>query len=177
MELIKTSIESAYIIQPPFFSDQRGGFVKTIHADTFKQWGLDFQFTESFYSISKKNVLRGMHFQYPPFDHDKLVYVVKGKILDVIVDIRKGSSTYGTHISIELSEENRRSVFLGKGLAHGFLSLEDDSIVEYHTTTVQNKECEGGILWNSFGMDWGINNPVMSERDKAFLTFSEFTSK
>jgi dTDP-4-dehydrorhamnose 3,5-epimerase len=143
MEFIKTKLEGVFIIQPKKFSDLRGVFVKTIHEETFASIGLSCKFKESFYSVSKKNVIRGMHFQIPDEDHDKLVYTVKGIIIDVILDLRKQSPTFGQYIAEELSEENRRSVYIPKGLAHGFLSLENDTIVEYHTTTVQSRDMIG----------------------------------
>jgi dTDP-4-dehydrorhamnose 3,5-epimerase/CDP-3, 6-dideoxy-D-glycero-D-glycero-4-hexulose-5-epimerase len=117
-----------------------------------------------------------MHFQVPPEDHNKLVYVVKGKIIDVILDLRLSQPTYGQHFFVELSTDNRKAIYIGKGFAHGFLSLEDDTIVEYHTSTSQSRECEGGIFYNSFGFEWPILNAVTSERDAAFVKFQSFKS-
>jgi len=170
MNIIKTSIEDIFILELFSFKDDRGEFVKTIHKETFEKYNLEYIFTESFYSVSKKNVIRGMHFQTPPMDHAKLVYVVSGKILDVVVDLRKGS-TFGKHYSVELSDENRKGVYIGKGFAHGFLALEDNTVVEYHTTSSQSKQHEAGILWDSFGFDWGVSNPVLSLRDQNFNSF------
>nr|WP_289663046.1 dTDP-4-dehydrorhamnose 3,5-epimerase family protein [Flavobacterium panacagri] len=154
------------------FKDERGEFVKTIHKDTFIKNNLEWNFAESFYSISHKNVFRGMHFQFSPNDHEKLVYVAKGAILDVVLDIRSTSNTYGKYFTVELSDTNRKGLYIGKGFAHGFLSLENDTIVEYHTTTVQNKDSEGGIKWNSFEFNLPISDPVVSLRDKSFEDFN-----
>lgn len=172
MKFESTAIPGLQVIQYQSFKDMRGGFVKTIHKESFEQAGLNWQFAESYFSVSAKNVIRGMHFQVPPQQHDKLVYVVSGSILDVVLDIRTYAPTYGRYVATVLSAENRKALFIGEGLAHGFLSLEDNAIVEYHTTTVQDKACEGGVLWNSFGFDWPVADPVLSDRDKAFESFT-----
>jgi dTDP-4-dehydrorhamnose 3,5-epimerase/CDP-3, 6-dideoxy-D-glycero-D-glycero-4-hexulose-5-epimerase len=176
MKIVSTSFKDLFILELLSFKDKRGEFVKTIHAETFIANGLDFNFTESFYSVSNKNVLRGMHFQIPPEDHNKLVYVVKGSIIDVILDLRKGEPTFGKFFSVELSDVNRKAVFIGKGFAHGFLALSDDTIVEYHTSTSQSRVCEGGILWNSFGYEWTIESPIISDRDAGFEIYENFKS-
>jgi dTDP-4-dehydrorhamnose 3,5-epimerase len=176
MKVIQTGFENLYVLEQFSFKDNRGEFVKTIHAETFIKEGLEYAFTESFYSISKKNVLRGMHFQTPPQDHVKLVYVLSGKILDVVVDLRTEQPTFGKYFTVELSEENRKAIYIGKGFAHGFLAMEENSIVEYHTTTSQSKDCEGGILWDSFGFEWPVVNPILSDRDKVFPAFAAYKS-
>ncbi|TWI93808.1 dTDP-4-dehydrorhamnose 3,5-epimerase/CDP-3, 6-dideoxy-D-glycero-D-glycero-4-hexulose-5-epimerase [Mucilaginibacter frigoritolerans] len=174
MKISNTYLSDIFIIDLFSFKDNRGEFVKTIHDKTFEENGLVYQFAESFYSISNKDVIRGMHFQKPPYDHVKFVYVVSGKILDVVIDLRMNSITYGKSFQIELSEENRKGIYIGKGFAHGFLALEDKSIVEYHTSISQNKEAEAGILYNSFNFDWPVEFPVVSVRDKEFLSLTEF---
>lgn len=171
MNIEITEFNDLYILEYNSFYDNRGEFVKTIYKDIFEDNKLEWNFAESFYSVSHKNVFRGMHFQYSPNDHEKLVYVVKGTILDVVLDLRFHSETYGKYFTIELSDKNRKGLYIGKGLAHGFLSLENDTIVEYHTTTVQSKESEGGIKWNSFGFDLNIQNPIISTRDISFEDF------
>jgi len=173
MKITNTEFQNVFLMEYASYNDNRGEFVKTIHDETFKQHGLDYQFPESFYSISKKNVIRGMHFQRPPADHAKLVYVITGSIIDVILDIRTNSETFGRAISFELSAKNRKGIYIGKGFAHGFLSLEDNTTVEYHTTTVQDKESEGGIKYDSFNFDWGILSPIVSERDLNFKSLAE----
>ena len=171
MNILETRFDSVFVLEYLSFKDNRGEFVKTIHEERFKEFGLDPYFAESYYSISAKDVLRGMHFQVPPFDHNKLVYVVKGSILDVVLDLRQRSCTFGEYFAIELNERNRRGLYIGKGFAHGFLSLEDNTIVEYHTSTIQSKEHEDGVHFNSFGFEWPVNCPIISNRDERFEFF------
>ena len=174
MEFVKTKIEGLYLIKPRVLGDSRGKFVKTFHADTFKEYGLKYNFQESYYSTSQKNVLRGMHFQTPPEDHEKMVYVSKGSILDVVVDIRKNSPTYGQYISQTLSEENNYIFYIPKGCAHGFLSLEDDTNVTYMQTSMYAPNNDGGINPQSLGFDWGIKDAIVSDRDLTFPDLSDF---
>lgn len=174
MKIIKTKLAGAYIIEPNVFEDERGQFIKIFHKNTFIEHGLDFNFEESFYSISAKNVMRGMHFQIPPKEHTKLVYVTNGAVLDAILDIRKKSPTYGEYLSIELSATNHKLLYIPIGFAHGFLSLENDSCMTYLQTTMYNKECDSGIKIDSFGMDWGKDKKNISERDKNFPALKEF---
>ncbi len=176
MKINGTCLDDIFTIDFISFKDNRGEFVKTIHEDTFKQYSLEYRFTESFYSVSHKNVIRGMHFQSPPHDHVKLVYVITGSIIDVVLDLRLNSNSYGKFFAVELNEKNRKGIYIGSGFAHGFLSLEDNTIVEYHTSTIQNKESEGGILYNSFGMRWAVEEPVASLRDNSFAPFEQFNS-
>lgn len=176
MNIIKTKLDGVFIIEPVVFNDDRGEFVKTFHKDTFIKHNMAFDFLESYYSTSQKGVIRGMHFQAPPQDHVKLVYVTRGSIKDVVLDLRKGSPTYGQSESFELSDKNHHSVYIGKGFAHGFLSLADDSSVTYCQTTQYSKDHDGGIRFDSFGFDWGVKEPIMSQRDKAFPGLKEFDS-
>ena len=134
---------------------------------------METNFKESYYSISHKSVIRGMHFQVPPFAHTKFVYLNQGRIIDVVLDIRKSSPTHGHYFSIELNTENPILIYIPIGCAHGFLSLEDHSMVTYLQTTCYNNECDKGINYNSFGMDWGIENPIISTRDLEFPDFME----
>jgi len=172
MKIIPTDIGDLFEIENEPFEDSRGSFVKTLHANTFEKNGLASEFKESFYSISKKGVLRGMHFQLPPNDHAKLVYVPDGEILDVAVDIRKESPTFGNFFSTHLSSENCKSLYLGKGFAHGFLTLSEQATVVYMITTVYSPESDSGVRWDSFGFDWGVQSPLISERDSKLLTFN-----
>lgn len=176
MKILETKFKDLFVLEYGSYHDKRGEFVKTIHKETFETNGLMALFTESFYSVSSKNVIRGMHFQNPPADHIKLVYVITGAILDVVLDIRRDSSTYGKAFSIELSEANRKGIYIGKGFAHGFLALEDKTVVEYHTSTSQSKQYEEGIRYDSFGFDWNVQAPILSERDLSFKDFSEFNN-
>ncbi len=175
MKLLETGFNDLFIVENFQSFDERGGFVKVFNNDLFTQFGINFIPKEIYYSISKKDVIRGMHFQRPPFEHAKLVYVAKGKILDVVLDIRKESMTYGKVFSVDLLE-NKNAVYIPSGFAHGFKSLDDDTIVIYNQTSCYSKEHDCGILWNNFGFDWGIENPIVSERDKSFIDFSNFVS-
>lgn len=176
MELILTKIPGAFIIETDSFKDDRGTFVKTFHEDTFKEHGINVDFKESFYSISKKDVIRGMHFHLPPKDHAKLVYVSHGSTIDVILDLRKGSPAYGEHQSIELSAENHRMVYIPTGCAHGFISLADDTCMIYLQSGVYSKECDSGIAYDSFGMKWQVQKPVLSKRDQEFVSLDNFNT-
>ncbi len=176
MEIIKTSFEGLLVLQTANFQDNRGGFQKLFTYDFFKENGLDCDFKEFYYSVNKANVLRGMHFQTPPFDHTKVVYVSKGRILDVVVDIRKNSKTYGKCFSIELDDENGQYLYIPKGFAHGFVSLEDGSIVNYAQTTCYAKNNDCGIDATSIGFDWGVENPIRSGRDLTFEKLYDFNS-
>lgn len=171
MNITELEIKGAYLIENFEFYDNRGGFVKTFSEDLFKDNGISLFTKEIYYSISHKNVIRGMHFQVPPYEHSKLVYVTAGRIMDVILDIRKKSSTFGKAIQVEI-EVNRNSVYVPVGCAHGFKCLEDNSIVVYNQTSCYSKEHDAGIRWNSFGFDWNVSDPIISERDKSFTTFN-----
>lgn len=178
MEIIATELLGLYEIENKMFQDDRGLFVKTFNFDDFVGFGLEVNFKESFYSVSKKNVLRGMHFQLPPHDHAKLVYVVDGEILDVAVDIRRSSTTFGRYFAINLSSENAKSLYMAKGFAHGFFTLSDSATVVYLTTSTHVPSSDTGIRWDSFGFDWqGIKNPIVSERDSLFSGLDSFDAQ
>ena len=176
MRLIKTDIEGLLILEPKIFEDSRGKFIKTFTDDFFKENNLDINIKETYYSISNKDVIRGMHFQTPPYDHIKIVYVPYGKITDVVLDIRKDSKTYGQYFSTELSSKNGKVLIIPQGLAHGFKSLEENTNVTYMQTTCYAPNNDGGIRFDSFGFDWKIDNPELSDRDKSFVTFKEFNT-
>lgn len=171
-----THIEGVHIIQLPKFEDKRGIFVKTFHENAFLAQRLPFELKESYFSISHKNVIRGMHFQTPPHEHEKIVFCPQGKILDVIVDLRKYSPTYRQFVSIELSSENHKAVFIPKGCAHGFKSLEDNTITYYLLSSIHVPESDTGILYNSFGMEWNCEHPILSDRDLSFVKLEDFES-
>jgi len=174
MKIIDTQINGLKILVPNVFEDKRGKFVKTFNDTFFQEHDLNIEIKETYYSLSNKNVIRGMHFQSPPDDHIKLVYVPHGKILDVVLDIRKDSLTYGKYFSIELSSENSKILIIPKGLAHGFKSLADDTNVTYMQTTTYSPNCDHGIRFDSFGFNWKVQDPELSERDIAFETFTKF---
>lgn len=172
MKISELTIHGCFLIEPDVFLDNRGSFVKTYHANVFDTHGISFDFKEEYYSCSSKGVIRGMHFQAPPAEHDKIVYCPKGRVLDVILDIRSKSPTFGTFLCFELSGANAKQIFIAKGVAHGFLSLEDDSIMIYKTSSVYSPDFDCGLLWDSFGFDWGLKNPHISDRDKKLPPFS-----
>lgn len=165
---IATYISGVYILENPIFSDERGTFKKTVNSEDFSALGLDCNFKELYYSINKKNVIRGMHFQTPPADHVKMVYCISGSITDVVLDIRKSSLTYGKFFTIDLSVSDARYVYIPKGCAHGFAAHEDNTIVHYAQTSCYDSEHDSGILFSSFGFDWKIEQPIVSQRDSNF---------
>ncbi|MDA9277730.1 dTDP-4-dehydrorhamnose 3,5-epimerase family protein [Polaribacter sp.] len=174
MTIENTILEGVYVINNFNAFDKRGLFVKTFNSNLFNKNCLDFKIRESYYSVSKENVIRGMHFQLPPHDHEKLVYVSKGAIIDVVVDLRRKSKTYKKYISVELSEENKKSIYISKGFAHGFKSIKEDTITIYNVTSEYNPEADHGINFDSFGFDWEVSKPILSERDNNFYTMNEF---
>jgi len=176
MEIEKTFIEGLLVIHLNKLSDDRGAFIKIFNNDFFVQNNLTTDFKESYFSVSDKNVIRGMHFQTPPAQHTKLVYVNKGNIADVVLDIRTNSATFGKYFSITISDNQPKLIYIPEGLAHGFLSLQKNSIVSYLQTSVYSKDNDNGIKWDSFGFDWGITNPTISTRDLAFSTMGDFKS-
>lgn len=176
MKLIKTELPDVYIIMPNVFTDDRGVFIKSYSESVFKETGIELKLKESFYSISKRNVIRGMHFQLPPHDYAKLVYVTDGTIVDVILDLRKNSPTYARFFSIQLSSENAKQVYIPKGFAHGFAVLSNSATVMYIQTALHSPEHDTGIRWDSFGMNWNIKNPILSHRDRKFKKLEDFES-
>jgi dTDP-4-dehydrorhamnose 3,5-epimerase len=172
----ETTLKGVYLLSTPVFSDSRGTFTKVFNSDFFEAHSLTTQFKESYYSFSKKGVIRGMHFQVPPFSHTKLVYVSNGSITDVVLDLRKDSPTFGKFEKFELSRKNGASIYIAPGLAHGFEAMEDNSCVAYLQTTTHSPEHDHGIKFDSFGMSWNTSNPIMSERDSTFPTLANFES-
>lgn len=175
MEIVKELLPGCFLIKPNRFEDNRGVFVKTYHEDIFKSMGCAQEVREEFYSVSHKNVVRGMHFQLPPHDHEKIVFCTHGSVLDVLLDLRQGR-TYGTTASAELSLENGYIICIPKGVAHGFVSHEDQTMMLYKTSTVHNPGSDSGIRWDSFGFDWGVAAPVLSSRDINHRQFHDFVS-
>ncbi len=178
MEIITTPLKGLLIIKPDVFEDERGYFFESFNHEKFLKLGLDLHFVQDNESKSKKGVLRGLHFQAPPFEQGKLVRVMRGSVLDVAVDIRRDSPTYGRWESIILSGQNKWMYWIPAGFAHGFVTLEDDTIFFYKCTNVYNKASEGSILWHDgdLNINWGIENPVISEKDKAAPLFRQFNS-
>ncbi|MEK0421373.1 MAG: dTDP-4-dehydrorhamnose 3,5-epimerase [Bacteroidetes bacterium] len=178
MEIIKEPIPGLWLLKPKVFADHRGHFYESYRADFFKQKGLNIDFVQDNQSLSNKGIVRGLHFQSPPHAQDKLVRVVAGAVLDVAVDIRKDSPTYGKSFAVELTADNFLMMFIPKGFAHGFATLTDNTIFQYKCSDYYAPAAEGGVLWNSptLQIDWGIDNPILSDKDTKHPDFSEFVS-
>lgn len=176
MKFNSTDIQGCYLITAFSHADERGEFVKFYNAEAYDKNELDFQIKEIYYSSSKKNVFRGFHFQTPPADHTKIVNCFTGSIVDFVLDIRVESPSYGRCIALDLSAKNKHAVYIPKGCAHGFLSLEDDTIVTYLQETVYASDSDSGILWSSVDIPYEITNPILSERDQEFPSLHQFKS-
>jgi dTDP-4-dehydrorhamnose 3,5-epimerase len=178
MEIVKTEIEGLLIIKPDVFEDDRGYFFESYNREKFLRAGIDAAFVQDNESKSRKNVIRGMHLQAPPFAQGKLVRVMRGAVLDVAVDIRKNSSTFGKWAAVELSGKNKWMYWIPAGFAHGFKTLEDDTVFFYKCTNVFNRDAERGFRWDDpdINIDWGISSPVISERDSQAPLFRDFMS-
>ena len=178
MRFIKSDIPDVIIIEPIIFSDNRGYFEETYRKDKLEEGiGYSIDFVQDNESKSLYGVLRGLHFQLPPFAQSKLVRVIKGKILDVAVDIRKGSPTFGKYVSVELSEENKRMVFIPRGFAHGFIVLSQEAVFSYKVDNYYSKENDSGIAYNdpALGIDWKLDIDALklSEKDQIQKLLSE----
>ena len=178
MKITPSDIPDCLIIEPQVFGDERGYFFESWNKERFHAHGLDMEFVQDNQSMSMKGVLRGLHFQAPPFAQGKLVRVIQGSVLDVAIDIRKSSPTYGQSVSILLSGDNKKMFWIPEGFAHGFVTLEDNTIFSYRCTEVYNKASEGGVLWNDpdLGIDWGVDTPILSDKDQAAPLFKNFNS-
>ena len=178
MKIEHTFIEGLKVITPQVFFDKRGYFYESYNEKTFKENGLDMVFVQDNESKSDKDVLRGLHFQKPPYCQGKLIRVIKGSVMDVVVDLRKQSKTYGQYFKINLTEENKLMFYIPEGFAHGFLTLKDNTIFSYKCTNFYNKESEGGIMWNdkTLNIDWNVENPIISDKDTKNENFIDFNS-
>lgn len=178
MKVQQTNIEGVYIVEPVLHGDERGYFMESFSERDFEaQTGLKVRFVQDNESCSRKGVLRGLHFQKEPYAQAKLVRVVRGKVLDVAVDIRPESQTFGKYVATELSAENHRQMFIPKGFAHGYVVLEDDTVFQYKCDEYYHPEAEGGIAWNDpqIAIDWGVaeSEVILSEKDKHRPLLSE----
>lgn len=178
MEIIKTKIEGLVIIEPKIFKDARGYFFESFSQREFDEKVRPVNFVQDNESMSSYGVMRGLHFQRPPFAQSKLVRCVKGKVLDVAVDIRKGSPTYGQHVAVELSEDNHRQFFIPQGFAHGFAVLSEIAVFQYKCDNFYHPEADGGIsiLDESLGIDWRIptEKAILSEKDTKHPMLKDF---
>jgi dTDP-4-dehydrorhamnose 3,5-epimerase len=172
----KVSLTDPLVLDLPAFSDDRGSFIKTFHDTSLKHEGIDFQLKESYFSISHKDVIRGMHFQLPPHHHAKVVFCPQGAILDVIVDLRTGSPSFGQVTVQELSLENHKAFYIPPGFAHGFKALTDNAMTYYLVSSEYSKEHDTGIRYDSIGFNWECQNPIISERDLSFPHLDSFDS-
>lgn len=175
MEKITELLPQTWLLELNPVKDLRGTFVKTLSKSLLDKIGYQFELREEYFSISSKNVIRGMHFQLPPYDHIKIVYCVLGSVLDVLLDLRAGPS-HGKHRSVILDSSAPSLLVIPKGVAHGFKSLTDDSLMIYKTSSEYAPEYDAGILWNSFNFDWGVAKPILSDRDMTHPSFQDFQS-
>lgn len=175
-EINESKLAGCFELQPKVIKDNRGSFVKVFHEVLFKAKGLETSFAEEYYSVSKKNVIRGLHFQVPPMDHVKMVYCLQGEVLDVVLDIRKGSPTYGEFDLIDLSSEKANIIYIPKGMAHGFFVKSEEAVMVYKVSSVYSSEHDEGIHWNSAGIPWPSTNVITSARDESLPDFIEFNS-
>ncbi len=180
MNFIKTKIPDVIIIEPKIYGDHRGYFFESFNLKTFNEKVIKTDFVQDNESKSSRGVLRGLHFQKPPYAQAKLVRCIKGCVLDVAVDIRVGSPTYGQHVTVELSEDNKRQLFVPKGFAHGYSVLSEEAIFAYKVDNWYKPEYDSGIIWNDtdLGIDWQLENDSikLSEKDSNLLVFKDLKS-
>ena len=180
MKFIKTEIPDIYIIEPSVFGDNRGYFLESFNLEKFKENICDIKFVQDNESKSSKGVLRGLHFQKPPFNQAKLVRCIEGSVMDVAVDVRKGSPTYGKHVAVELTGENKKQLFVPRGFAHGFSVLSETAVFAYKVDNTYAPDFDYGILWNDkdLNINWGLeeHEVKLSEKDKNLTFFKDLDS-
>lgn len=175
MKFTPLDINGLVLIEPKILNDSRGYFFESWHEKRFAEAGLKLNFVQDNESCSAKNVLRGFHFQVAPYEQGKLVRVIKGAALDVVVDIRKNSPSYGKHLKVMLDDKQRNMLWIPPGFAHGFLSMEDNTVFVYKCTGIYDKAAEKGIRWNDpdLNIDWGITDPLVSDKDLELPLFKD----
>jgi len=176
MELTETELAGVFLIEPKVFGDNRGWFTETYSEINFKRFGIDTVFVQDNHSYSaQKGTLRGLHFQNAPFTQTKLIRCTRGRIIDVAVDIRKGSPNYAKWVAVELSAENFKQLYISKGFAHGFLTLTDDVEIQYKVDEFYSPECDRSIRFDdpTIGIEWGAKSPVVSQKDQNAQLLSE----
>ncbi len=177
MQIDTTALQGVLVLTPRRFGDARGWFVETFNAGRMAEAGIDIGFVQDNHSFSTtKGTLRGLHYQKPPRAQDKLVRCSQGAILDVAVDARAGSATYGHWVGVELTAENGRQLLVPKGFLHGFVTLTDNTEVQYKCSDVYAPDCDGGVHWDSLGIDWGVTDPVLSDKDRVAPAFADWQS-
>lgn len=178
MKVNETGFRGLYLIEPTVFKDHRGYFFEAYNRDLYQKHGLELNFVQDNESKSGANVLRGLHFQLPPWQQGKLVRVMSGAVMDTVVDLRKDEPTYGKHYRARLDAETKNVLYIPPGFAHGFLTLEENTVFFYKCTQFYNKASEDSILWKDpdLNIDWGIENPIVSEKDENAGRFKDFIS-
>lgn len=176
MKVFDTHIKDLYEVFPLDLRDHRGRFVKPFHCDDFSTAGIELEIKEEYYSVSKKNVLRGLHFQLPPRATIKAVTCLSGSIFDAVVDLRVDSPTYMKYFALELSEEKGNLLFIPEGMAHGFCTLSEEAVVLYMCSEVYSQEHDTGLKWSSAGIPWPVKDPIVSEKDSGLDELSQFDS-
>jgi dTDP-4-dehydrorhamnose 3,5-epimerase len=178
LKITTTPIDGLLVIEPQIFKDSRGYFFESYNQDKMKEAGIVLSFVQDNQSLSQKGAVRGLHFQAAPFEQGKLVRVVAGSVRDVVVDIRKNSPTYGQHFSIDLSAENQLMFWIPPGFAHGFETLENNTVFLYKCTNMYDKNSEGGLLWNdpAIGIQWQTSEAIVSEKDQILPLLNYFVS-
>lgn len=177
LHIIETKFEGLFLIENPLHSDSRGTFFKPFDHKAISTIIGDFKVMEMYFSTNRKHVVRGMHFQSPPTAHSKLVWVSQGSILDVVLDLRAGSNTFGKWFDRIIRAEDGCALLIKEGFAHGFLSLEEGSIVNYAQTTGYDQKYDKGVRFDTFGYVWPVSNPIVSDRDRSFPSFDEFETE
>lgn len=176
MQIYDTPLAGLKMLESIPIKDARGEFSPIFSANEFLEAGLDMQVRATSYSVSQKDVIRGMHFQVPPAQYTKMIYVITGSITDVVVDIRRGSTTYGKHFALEMRAGDGKCIFIPSGFAHGFVSRENNTVVHYVQSREWDPKHYKGISYDSFGYDWAVQNPVVSERDSQQTALADFIS-
>lgn len=176
MELRRLSIPGCVELRPSVLQDERGSFVKPFQESMFRSAGLPVDFPERYYSTSHQGVIRGLHFQVPPRQHHKLVYCVAGRVLDVMVDLRQGSPSFGEVAAIELNDQQWNALFLPVGLAHGFACLSEVAVMAYSVGSEYLPAADTGVRWDSIDFDWPITDPVVSARDRSLPALGTYDS-
>ena len=176
MQLTELPLSGCFRLQPRVFQDARGRFVKPLVVSQLQAHSLRTDFVEQYHSTSAPGVVRGMHFQMPPHEHAKLVYCAAGAVTDVLLDLRRQSPTYGHAIELPLTAESGQALYIAAGIAHGFVAIEAPALMVYNLTSEYAPSHDAGVRWDSFGFDWGVTAPVMSERDHSFPAFADFVN-
>lgn len=176
MDIEPLAIPGCHMLYAKVLRDPRGTFVKTLHEPTFEAAGLRTDWREEYFSVSQPGVVRGMHFQLPPAEHAKMVFCLTGEVLDVVVDLRRGSPTYGQAHGFSLSAENGRGLYIPTGCAHGFVAIGEASGMYYKVSSVHAPDQDAGIAWDSINFDWPVREPALSDRDRRHPSLAHFDS-